>query len=34
MADNDSPDDVAKKTFVITMISAVLYIGVVFAFIL
>ncbi len=34
MAHDESPDDVAKKTFVITMISAVLYIGAVFVFIL
>ena len=34
MASQESPDDTAKKTFVITMISAVLYIGTVFVFIL
>lgn len=34
MADQDSPDALAKKIFVWTMIYAALYIGVVFAFIL
>lgn len=34
MASNETPEQMAKKTFVITMISAVLYIGTVFVFIL
>ncbi|HKU41046.1 MAG TPA: hypothetical protein VJR89_22945 [Polyangiales bacterium] len=30
----NSPDDLAKKTFLITVIGALLYIGVVFAFVI
>lgn len=34
MAKEESPETIAKKTFVVTMVGAVLFIGVVFVFIL
>lgn len=34
MAKEDPPEAMAKKTFVITMLGAALFIGIVFAFIL
>jgi hypothetical protein len=34
MASDDSPDQMAKKVFVVTMIGTVLYVGTVFIFIL
>jgi len=34
MAKEDPPETMAKKTFVITMMGAALFIGIVFAFIL
>ncbi len=34
MADQDPANELAKKTFLLTMVGAAIYIGVVFAFIL